>query len=71
MKPNVNISKSAALEHFHKSCSDELKFVNSGLFSFRLRFGSVTGFSNLLLRRSLAENKKSSLLMAASFLSML
>jgi hypothetical protein len=59
------------LEHFHKSYSDELELVDSGLFGFRLRFGSVTGFSNLLLRRSLAENQKSSLLIATSFLSML
>src|SRR4051812_31250573 len=58
-------------EHFHKSCSDELELVDSGLFGFRLRFSSVTGFSNLFLRRSLAENQKSSLLIATSFLSML
>ena len=45
-------------EHFHKSCSDELKLVDSSLFGFWLRFGSVTGFSNLLLRRSPAENQK-------------
>jgi hypothetical protein len=32
------------LEHFHKSCSDELKMDDSGLFGFWLRFGSVTGF---------------------------
>jgi hypothetical protein len=59
------------LEHFHKSCSDELKSIDGGLFGFWLRFGSVTGFSNLLLRRSLAKNQKSSPLIAASFLSML
>src|SRR5882724_1982815 len=33
----------------------------SGLFGFWRRFGSVTGFSNLRLRRSLAKNQKSSL----------
>jgi Raf kinase inhibitor-like YbhB/YbcL family protein len=32
--------------------------VDSGLFDFWLRFGSVAGFSNLLLRRSLAKNSK-------------
>ncbi len=32
--------------------------MNSGLFGFWLRFGSVTGFSNLLLRQSLAKNQK-------------
>src|ERR1700751_3884595 len=33
-----------SLEHFHQSCSDELKSADSGLFGFWLRFGSVTGF---------------------------
>ena len=32
--------------------------MSSGLFGFWLRFGSVTGFSNLLLRRSLAKKPK-------------
>jgi len=45
--------------------------MNSGLFGFWRRFGSVTGFSNLLRRRSLAKNQKSLLHTAASFLSML
>src|ERR1700744_3084504 len=39
----------------------------SGLFGFWLRFGSVTGFSNLFLRRSLAKNQKSSLRAGYSF----
>jgi hypothetical protein len=59
------------LEHFHQSCSDEL---NSGPAVF-LVFGFVSaqlrGYSNLLLRRNLAKNQKSSLLIATSFLSML
>jgi hypothetical protein len=64
------------LEHFRKSCSDELKLVDSGLFGFgfRLRqgyggtgrFSSVTGFSNLLRRPSLAKNQKSLLHTAPS-----
>jgi len=49
------------------------------VFGFRLRQGyggqvvsaQLQGFSNLLLRRSLAKNQKSSLLIATSFLSML
>jgi hypothetical protein len=45
--------------------------MNSGLFGFWLRFGSVTGFSNLLLRQSLAKSQKSLLHTATSFLSML
>jgi len=46
--------------------------MESGLFGFWLRFSSVTGFfKNLLLRRSLAKNQKSSLFIATSFLSML
>ena len=32
------------LEHFHQSCTDEAGRTTSGLFGFRLRFGSVTGF---------------------------
>lgn len=33
------------LEHFHKSCSNASKDpMDSGLFGFWLRFGSVTGF---------------------------
>ncbi|HEX4263450.1 MAG TPA: hypothetical protein VH597_03850 [Verrucomicrobiae bacterium] len=32
------------LEHFHQSCSDELKSTDNGLFGFWRRFGSVTGF---------------------------
>jgi hypothetical protein len=44
--------KGMSLEHFHKSCSDRLKVLtDSGLLGCWLRFGSVTGFSNLLLRR--------------------
>jgi len=35
--------------------------ADSGLFGFGLRFGSVTGFSNLRLRRSLAPNQTSAL----------
>jgi hypothetical protein len=31
-------------EHFHQSCSDELNPADSGLFGFRLRFGSVAGY---------------------------
>jgi hypothetical protein len=45
--------------------------MNSGLFGFGHRFGSVSGFSNLFRRRSLAKNQKSSLHTATSFLSML
>jgi hypothetical protein len=46
--------------------------MKGGLFGFLLRFGSVTGFfKNLLLRRSLAKNQKSSPHTATSFLSML
>jgi hypothetical protein len=40
----------------------------AGSFDFWLRFGTVTGcFSNMLLRRSLAKTKKSSLRMATVF----
>jgi hypothetical protein len=49
------------------------------VFGFRLRQGyggqvvsaQLQGFANLLLRRSLAKNQKSSLLIATSFLSTL
>jgi len=49
------------------------------VFGFRLRQGyggqvvsaQLQGFANLLRRRSLAKNQKSSLLIATSFLSML
>jgi len=35
----------AALEHFHKRCSDVvIGPIDGGLFGFWLRFGSVTGF---------------------------
>jgi hypothetical protein len=72
---------SKLLEHFHRSRSDEQVF-NRRPFDFwlppspkatarQVRFGSVTGFSNLLLHRSLAKNKKSSLLIATASLSML
>jgi len=47
------------LERFHKCCSGvSLVEGNSGLFDFWLRFISVTGFSNLSLRRSLAKKSK-------------
>ena len=39
-----------------------------GLFEFWHRFGSVTGFFNLLLRQSLAQTQKSSLRTATVFL---
>jgi len=42
--------------------------MKSGLFEFWLRFGSVTGFSNLRLRQSLAKTQKASLRMATLFL---
>ena len=58
-------------ERFHQCCSDALKPRRRGLFDFWLRLGSVTGFSNLLLRPSLAKNQKSSLRIATSFLSTL
>jgi hypothetical protein len=39
-------------EHFPQSCSDGLMVLrDSGLLGFWHRFGSVTGFSNLRLRR--------------------
>jgi len=49
-------------ERFKKSCSHSVKEQRlSGLFGFWRRFGSVAGFLNLRLRRSLAKNQKSSL----------
>ena len=45
-----------------------LEKSEGSLFEFWHRFGSVTGFFNLLLRQSLAKTQKSSLRMATSFL---
>jgi hypothetical protein len=59
------------LEHFHQICSDELKSGAIGLFGFGFVTAQLQGFSNLLLRQSLAKIQKSSLLIATSFLSML
>jgi len=68
----VGRSKTKELERFHKCCSGVLFLVETAVF---LIFGVVStqsqGFSNLLLRRSLAKNQKSSLHTATSFLSTL
>jgi lysophospholipase L1-like esterase len=53
------IIKVLLLEHLKKYCSHSWgRRRESGLFGFWRRFGSVTGFSNMLLRQSLAKNPK-------------
>jgi len=70
------------LEHFQKYCSHSAERCTKAVFlvfGFRLRQGyggqvvsaQSQGFSNLLLRRSLAKTQKSSPHTATSFLSML
>jgi hypothetical protein len=47
-----------ALERFKNTVAIRGEGMGSGLFGFWRRFGSVTGFSNMLLRRSLAKTPK-------------
>jgi len=82
MKITVPILVAAFLEQLKKYCSHSAKGMAQAVFlvfGFRLRQGyggqvvpaQSQGFANLLLRRSLAKNQKSSLHTATSFLSML
>jgi hypothetical protein len=67
------------LEHFRKNCShadgereeavfSSFGFVSAPAFAKATARQAVTGFSNLLLRQSLAKTQKSSLRMATVFL---
>src|SRR6185437_11820571 len=72
--------KSRCLEPFQICCSHSGEWIERAVFlvfGFRLRqgydgtsrFGSVTGFLNLLLRRTFAKAKKSSLRIGYNFFS--
>jgi hypothetical protein len=57
--PSPDFGATRALEHFHQSCSDELKCRRTaGFLVFGFVSAQLQGFSNLLLRQSLAKKPK-------------